>query len=89
MNFLIIKGLEINDINRMKKAFGIILIIIATILGLGVLLAIPNTILSIFSAFKDNGLYQLGYLLGSLLAITITAVATFFLMRFGIKLLST
>ena len=73
----------------MKKAFGIILIIIVTILGLGVLLAIPNTISSIFSAFNGNGLYhQLGYLLGSLLAITITAVATFFLMRFGIKLLS-
>ena len=72
----------------MKKAFGIILIIISIIVGIGILLTIPNTIISVITTFRENTIYQWGYLLGSLFVTIITTVLTFFLMRLGIKLLN-
>lgn len=68
----------------MKKALGIILIITGIILA--ILSSIPDTTLSIVSAFEKNNINQWSYLIGTLFATALIIIVTFFVIRFGIKL---
>lgn len=71
----------------MKKAFGIILIIIASLLSLSVLSTLPKTIRIITAASQNNSGYGWGYVLGTLSSTLFFIVLIIFIFRFGIRFL--
>jgi Ca2+/Na+ antiporter len=70
----------------MKKAFGIIFLIIGSFFGLSIITSIPrllSTAISLLSRTSTS--YEWGQATGEIFAFLSIAAITFFLFRFGLK----
>ena len=72
----------------LKKIFGVLFILMGSVLSLALLAQIPMTILRIKDVGDTSEGYGFGYVIGTIIGAILIAFLAFLLFRFGIKWIS-
>lgn len=71
-----------------KKIIGYFLIIISTLLGIAIIAILPKILIEILKLISmPNDGYQIGYVFGHLIGLTLIALSTYAIWKFGNKLI--